>query len=285
MNTTPHPAEKLLAPVPREKRQALLSELEKWIADPNSEASLLNGWLHSPGIPAPSFELMQYLSFRLLTWRGILLFAADASREQIIAKVLEALREETSETRRDSINLVSSRLKCFHFLHAPKKGTQHKHALDWLPILWPFLYPAAEPADPEADRLTTGTRVITRAILESLMLRAVFHWEVGRIEGLAAALRAIRDNDFIAPTAASRTAGEIIRWLPILWDGLKRRPSKAEMIEFLEVVFPDLKPTPNDRSKAFRSIGWPDDKERKTRMDRVKIHSLARKSRLEVLTH
>lgn len=278
------PAASILAPTGKNERDKLLSDLERLLENPRAGEVLSNGWLHDASIPAPSYDLIQYLAFRLIIGHGIRLIAATGTREEIISKILQALREETAEERRASIKRVTFRLKCYKWLYSGKTGSQHKHAHEWLPVLSAFLYPSVEPHQSDSLAIESGTRVIARGILETMMLLAVFHWEANRIEGLAAALREIRDGTRIDPTLANRTAGEIIRWLPVLWNGIERRPSKSEMMEFIETIFPEFTPTPNDKSKAFKMVGWPSDDERIRKIDKAEIHRLALRERSTLLT-
>ncbi len=264
--------------------QNLFSEAQSLISHPRADEILANDWLHDGDLPVPSAEFMQYLGFRLMTGRGIQITAATSSRDMILAEIVKALRDETDEERLDAVWSVLEKLKCYRLLQAGKKGTIERFAHEWRGVLWPFLYPANASDGSEDTALAAGRRAIARGIIESMVLRAVFRWDSGRIEGLATVLREIRDRSQPIATIENRAAGEIMRWLPWLSENLEHHPSKTEMKAFILAISPDLSDKTNSWSKAWRLVGYPKDSERSRRIDQDEILQLARRAKSEVLS-
>lgn len=262
----------------------LFDEAQSLISHPRADEIFANDWLHDGELPVPSAEFMQYLGFRLMTGCGIQITAATSSRDVILAEIVKALRDESDEERLDAVRSVLEKLKCYRLLHAGKKGTNDRFAHEWRGVLWPFLYPADASDGSDAVTLAAGRRAIAREIIESMVLRAVFRWDSGRIEGLAAVLREIRDGRQPVATIENRAAGEIMRWLPWLSENLGHHPSKSEMKAFILDVSPDLSDKTNSWAKAWKLVGYPKDNERERRIDLGEILQLARSAKSEVLS-
>ena len=258
--------------------KSLRGELEELLRNPEAELILLNDWLHYETLSQPSFELIQYIAFRLLTGGGIVRFAAAHSRDQVAAKILEELRKETAEERDESISRTLRRLESFRFFHTGKKGALNPHVHEWLPILWPYLYPPQTDETPESITYAHGARAIARGIVEAMIHRALFRQDSLRLEGLAVAIQVIRDNAAPQPTNSNRIAGEILRFLPSLSEELERSPSKSEIEQFLLEVLPGrLSERREDWTVAFRKIGYPADLDRRSKSDSNQILKIARK--------
>jgi hypothetical protein len=157
-----------------ERCSTLLDELEALLENPRAAEILANDWLHDGSLPVPSLDLIRYLGCRMLTGYGIKLEVASMDRYGLISTLVDHLRYESPKDRNSSIPSILRRLECFRFLHTGKIGACDPYAHEWLPILWPFLYPYAPEGDAEAVAHAAGERVITRGLIETMSLRAIF---------------------------------------------------------------------------------------------------------------
>ena len=206
---------------------------------------------------------------------GITLEVSTLARNESAAAIVAAFRNESPKEREASVRRTSLALKRYRWLKTGKSSAYSKHSPEWLPILSAFWYPQD---DPTGNKFAAGQRALARGILETLMLRAAFHFDARRLEGLAEVVRNVKQGKEVKPTRANHFAGEILRWLPDLSDALAgRRPTQAEMEHFIMAWNEDE--FPNNReawTAAFKMVGWPADSKRSAKIDRDKITELAR---------
>lgn len=247
----------------------LLAEVEAFIAHPRAEEILLNDWLHDSALPIPSPELIAYFSLRLLGGTGILEKVATLDRLDAARAIVAAFRDETRSDRLASIERCRRRIECLKLLVSGRKGSFNPHMAEWLPVLEPFLHPGDTP-------LSQGFRALSRGVLEAMILRAIFHYDVKRIEALTASLRVIRDRQEIIPPHAQRIAAEVIRWLPWVQGNLQRFPTKEEFKAFLRSVYPDEMPERDEPFvAAYQLIGYQGPADHRRKMDAALITRLA----------
>jgi hypothetical protein len=226
----------------------LLAEVESFIAHPRAAEILLNDWLHDAALPIPSPELIAYFSLRLLGGNGsILEKVATLDRFAAAQAIVDAFREESPAERLASIERCRRRIECLKLLVSGRKGSFNPHMAEWLPVLEPFLHPGTSP-------LSQGFRSLSRGVLEAMVLRAVFHYDVKRLEALTTSLRVIRDGQEIIPPHAQRIAAEVIRWLPWLQENLRRFPTKEEFkTTCRSVTSPSWPPTSSSATRDPRT--------------------------------
>jgi hypothetical protein len=263
------------------KREAsLLDELEALLKNPRACEILANDWLHDGTLQVPSLELMRYFACRMLTGYGVKIKATMHDRNGFIDWLVKHLRSETEEGRVSSIPRTLRRLDCFKYLHTGKNCDPNLH--EWLPLLWPYLYPETPEGDTDAVRVAAGERMIARGLIEAMMHRALFTMDYKRLESLAAAMKIIRQSKSMKPTVENRVMGEILRWLPYLEERLDRLPSRAELEAFIReraafMSDDDFAERRHPWAKAYKNLKYPSEK-RTIRMDRDLIQKLARKS-------
>ncbi len=258
---------------------ALLDELEGLLTNPRAKEIVANDWLHDGSLSVPSLDLILYLGIRMLTGDRFMIEISQMDRYSLIKNLLTQLRIETLEERRLSIPRVLRRLDCYRFLHTGKHTDPHIH--EWLPIVWNFLYPDAKDDDAEANAIIAGKRAVSRGLIETMTLRAIFTLDHDRLKSLAEALKTIRHNKVLEPTVENRVIGEILRCLPYLNEELGKLPSRAELEYFIrelaawsgEKEFPKRA---NPWSDAFHWLGYEADP-RQCRIDKPVITKLARK--------
>lgn len=257
----------------------LLEELNDFIDHPHAEEILLSDWLHDGSLPIPSPELIAYISSRLLTGPGIVSEVSALDRWDAAMAVVQAFRDEPPERRERSIENVRLRVECLRLIDSGKKGSQNDYIPEWMPILLDFCFPE----DEEDSRKPAGVRSLARGILETMMLRAVFHMDAPRIEALGSALRIVRDNEEIATPNAKLIASRVIRFIPWLPERLGRLPTKEEFKLFLRTLYPDEMPQSRDEpfTNGFRLIGYNGPDNHRKKMDSNLIVRLA----LEVRKH
>lgn len=244
------------------RESTLLTELEALLANPRVDEIVANDWLHDGSLPVPSLDLIRYLGCRMLTGYGIKLAAASMERYALISNLVDHLRNESPEDRSASIPSILRRLDCFRFLNTGKKGVSDPYTHEWLPILWPFLYPDALEGDAAAVAHAAGERVIARGMIETMTLRAIFTQDFRRIASLANAMRMIRAGKDHKPTTKNRIMGEILRSTPYLVERLGGRPSTSVIeafvrrcAEFNGQVFAIRE---HDFNAAFKELEYPD---------------------------
>lgn len=100
-----------------------------------------------------------------------------------------------------------------------------------------------------------------------------------RIDGLAEAIRTLRDGRQIYHPNAPKIAGRILYCLDWLWEQLEHRlPGKEELKLFLRTMYQDEMPSRDEPyTQAFKLIGYPDSPRKN--MDQNKIVSLALRAR------
>jgi hypothetical protein len=262
---------------------ALLDELETLLDSPRAEEIVANDWLHDGSLAVPSLDIIRYLGWRMLTGHGIKLEATKKDRYDLISLLVGHLRGESLKVRQKSITGILRRLECFRFLNTGKAGQSDPYVHEWLPILWPFLYPDTPANEKDAVALAAGERLIARGIIETMILRAIFTQDYKRVSSLALALENISIGQSPKPTVENRIKGGILRCLPYLNETLGRLPSRAEIQFFMRQLdaFNGLDGFParqNPWVDAFREFRYPAEL-RKIRIDEDLLTSLARKVR------
>jgi len=260
--------------------KVLLKELETLLSNPRAEEIIANDWLHDGNLPMPSLDLIRYLGARMVSGHGIKLKAAETERYALISLLVEFLKNEDEAERVASIPRMLRGLDSFRFLHEGKVGSYDIFAHEWLPILFIFLYPDAPQNHPNAIAYKAGERIIARGLLETMTLRAVFTMDHKRLESLSKATKQIRSNRYQKPTVKNRIKGEILRWLPLLSEHLKRLPSRSELEQFIRAYASwngekEYATRANAWSDSFRDLSYPA-APRKIRIDREAIEKLAR---------
>jgi hypothetical protein len=262
----------------RGKREAALEvELHSLLDDPRAVEVLLNNWLHDASLKIPSFDLIQYLGFRLLTGPGMLLIASHGTREEIAGAIVDGLREEPADDRKASIKRVLDALDSYRFLHSGKKGSYNPFTHEWLGILAPYL-DSEGPAGTEHDsRYSAGRRALARGLIEAMIHRTLFFGDFKRMEALAEAQRLLTGARELVPVHENRIASEILRCLPFIVDALGRKPTKTEIKEMLRHAWPEELPDhPSHWTKAFKIVGYPADRDKKAKADMSRVLRIAR---------
>lgn len=260
---------------------ALLDELESLLANPRAVEVVANDWLHDANLSVPSLDLILYVGCRVLTGHGISLEAAAMDRYTLISSLINHLRNEPSNDRKSSIPRILRRLDCFKYLHTGKTGASDSHLHEWLPVVWPFLYPEPPEGDHEAVAHAAGQRLLARGLIETMTLRAIFFQDHERVKSLSLAIKNIKHGKSQDPTLDNRIKGGVLRCLPYLNEELKRLPSRSEIQFFMRQLAalngePEFPERQNPWSDAFRTFQYPADP-RKIRIDEDLIVKLARK--------
>jgi len=190
------------------------------------------------------------------------------------------MKRRELKDRNSSIPAILRRLDAFQCLNAGKTGACDPHTHEWLPILWPFLYPYAPEGDVGAVAHAAGERVIARGLIETMTLRAIFTQDHERVKSLSVALKNIKHDQSQEPTVKNRIKGGILRCLPYLNEKLKRLPSRSEIQCFMRQLAgfngePEFPMRQNPWSDAFREFRY-DEEPRKIRIDTDLIVKLAR---------
>ncbi len=262
---------------------ALLDELEALLANPRADEIVANDWLHDGSLPVPSLDLIRYLGCRMLTGYGIKLEAAGMDRCRLISILVVHLRNESPKVRKTSIPSILRRLESFRFLNTTgKKGACDRYTHEWLPILWPFLYPDSPEGNADAVAHAAGERIIARGLIETMTLRAIFTQDHERVQSLSQALKNIRHGQSPKLTLENRVKGGILRCLPYLNEKLERLPSRAEIQFFMRQLAafngePEFPQRENPWIDAFDEFGYPA-KHREIRINEDLIVKLAREA-------
>ncbi len=231
----------------------LAKELRDITGHDRAEEIFANEWLYDGSLPVPSVELVRFLAAQCLDAKGFLAYASNNDLEACIKFLVSIIREcpdkelhaqivsENDFTESERLRLTES----------GKSTRMH----EWEPIIGHFLYA-------ESD----GQRAVAKHIMEVLLLRAAFHFDVEAIRSLADALELRRKNEFAQCSPSQRIASEILNWKLRLTLELGRLPSKSEMKTFLMRLYPylpDPDKNPKQWSAAWRLTRWPSDGDRK----------------------
>lgn len=240
---------------------ALLRELDAFLDEPRADEILLGEWLHDKTLPIPSPELLEFFAIELLLGFGKYLryFVAgnDGTKEAVSQFVAEMKLLPTGPKRK----LVSYAVARINLLSI---GGIKGHVAYW----WTCI--AGLNMESELGvTINAGERRMTRLLIESMTLRAIFTNDVPRLEGLVKAVRADRDKEEFKTKNSEQIAFQIIRWHPYLAEKLGRRPQQSEMKVFLlEACQGSLKDHDShwaDAAKLARF--YPEDGKRKRRAD------------------
>lgn len=240
-----------------EKASALAKEIHRIIHHDRADEIFINGWLHDGTVPVPSVDAIRFLTSQLLATKEFLQYVeAGHPVNAVIEKALSETRWNDETSIKEFVAWEQPFLESERFRNS--ESTKETRMHEWREILRTFHHPS----EPHSH----GRRAIARVFLESLFLKAIFHFDTDAIRGLADVLDLIRRGEDAQASPSNRIASEILGWKTRVEGELGELPTKAEMRAFLEAYYPrQLSDDKETWSKAWTLTNWPAENNRKGR--------------------